>query len=163
MPAGGQRAVWVVLVKEIAVSFHDSRGKSEEFVAHRVPTYLIKCVGDECSISGPHVGVGVAAHVSDVVIIGGDDPTAIIDLGSHHKEAADEEIPDVFINLFEVRPSDVAEHFPVGLGSIDHSLRTGSSDAVVQAGDLAVGSSGGEPIDEIGLPVWGDGEIESNR
>ncbi len=92
MPGGGGRPVGVVLVEQVAARGDRPRAELVELAGDVGVTAGVERGGHDRAVARPHIAVRVARVGDDVVIVGGDDRAAVVDLRAQDQEAAQEEI-----------------------------------------------------------------------
>ena len=79
-------------MEEISVGGDRSRAEFVEVRSHVDVARGVERGGDDRSVARPHVAVRIAGEGGDVVIVGGDDRAAVVDLRAQDQEALQEEI-----------------------------------------------------------------------
>ena len=146
MPGAGEGATGVVLVQEVSVGVAHALAEGEEVAAEFALTRKRERMRHQRAVARPHVRVGVAGEVRDVVVVGGDDGAAVVDLRAHDQRTAAMQLRQMVGQRIIRHRLLVAPQTPVGLGAIHHALRGLQAHLVVELPHGLVGVARGDPV-----------------
>ena len=95
VPGAGQGLIRVVLVQQEALFRDHAVAEVEEALGQARIAGEVEAVGDERTVAGPHIGVGIPTELRDVVVCRSENSAPLIDLRAKHQQAALEEVYEV--------------------------------------------------------------------
>ena len=148
---------------EISIGVTHAFAKSEKFSTEFALSRKNKRLRNQRAVTRPHVGIGVARKMRDVVIVCRNDGAAIVNLRARDQQAARLQLLQMFWKRIGARKFLLRPQAPIGLGAIQHALRSFVADLLVQRMHFVVTFSSRDPVHACLTAVGSKRKLESNR
>ena len=148
---------------EISIGVPHAFAKSEKFSTEFALSRKNKRLCNQCAVTRPHVGIGVAREVRNVVIIRRNDGATIVNLRARDQQAARLQLLQMFWKRIGAGKFLLRPQAPISLGAIQHALRSFVADLLVQRMHFVVTFSSRDPVNACLTAVGSKRKLESNR
>ena len=160
VPRRGQRPIGVVLVEQVSLVGDDAVAEVKEAPRHLRVASANQRGRHQRAVAWPHVGVGVAAELRYVEVVGGDDGSVVVNLGAQDEQTASVQIADRVGQIGEFLVLLGGPQRPIMAGALQKGRRALLAHGAVEARHLTEVLTHRYPVPASGLAVRRDVEVQ---